>query len=157
MLMPYFKLRLRDIATQVPEDSISPEENKALDSLPKKMYQEARQRLVLHHRFEKVRNQELVREAKEQYKSIHGKLFCEGCGFDFRLKYGIRGIDFIEAHHTIPIARITPGTTLRVTDLRMVCPNCHRMLHRPPWITTRELQKVLRKHGKRQFEGHRNA
>ena len=143
ILVPFFKLHLRDLELQVPEGTIGPEEEDALASLPKKKYEEARRRLVLHKRFETVRNRKLVQEAKEYFKSKHKKLFCEGCGFDFQLVYGDRGQDFIEAHHSIPIAQIESGTKLRVTDLRMVCANCHRMLHRrrDHWITLRELKK----------------
>jgi hypothetical protein len=145
ILVPFFKLHLRDLETQIPEEPIGPEEDDALASVPKKEYEEAHRRYVLHKRFETVRNRKLVKEAKEYFKSKHKKLFCEGCGFDFQLVYGDRGHDFIEAHHSIPIARIESGTKLRVTDLRMVCANCHRMLHRrrDRWITLRELRKEI--------------
>jgi hypothetical protein len=43
---------------QIPEESILPEEEDALTSLQKKKYEEGRRRLVLHKRFETVRNQE---------------------------------------------------------------------------------------------------
>lgn len=144
ILVPFFRLRLRDLKMQISEESILPEEEDSLASLSKKKYEEARQRLVLHKRFETVRNRKLVQEAKKYFIAKHGKLFCEGCGFDFQLKYGVRGRNFIEAHHSIPIKRIAPGTLLKVTDLRMVCANCHRMLHIRPWITVRKLIKTLR-------------
>ena len=145
ILMPFFKTRLRDIERQVPEETIGPEEEDALASLPTKKYEEARRRLVLHKRIETVRNRKLVQEAKEYFRSKHKKLSCEGCGFDFQFVYGERGRDFIEAHHSIPIAQIKGGTKLRVTDLKMVCANCHRMLHRrrDDWITLKELKNEM--------------
>jgi HNH endonuclease len=148
ILRPFFSLRLRDLESQLLEESITAEEDNALASLPKKKYEEARRELLFHKRFEMVltRNRKLVQEAKKYFKAKHGKLFCEGCAFDFQVVYGDRGSDFIEAHHSMPIAQIKPGTKLKVTDLRMVCANCHRMLHRcrDHWITLRELRNEMR-------------
>jgi hypothetical protein len=58
ILARLFRFRLRDLEMQIPEESILPEEEDALTSLPKKKYEEGRRRLVLHKRFETVRNQE---------------------------------------------------------------------------------------------------
>jgi predicted HNH restriction endonuclease len=126
-------------------EHITPAEDDALASLPKNKYTEARRMLVRHKWLERalVRNRKLVDDAKKYFKAKHGKLFCESCEFDFHLRYGVRGLDYIEAHHSTPIARIKAGTQLRVTDLKMVCANCHRMLHRPPWITLRQLKKEM--------------
>jgi len=92
---------------------------------------------------EKVRNTALVREAKRLFKKKNGKLFCEICNFDFGKKYGNRGKDYIEAHHKTPISQIKGVVKLTINDLSMVCSNCHRMLHRPPWITVNELREKL--------------
>ncbi len=58
ILARLFRFRLRDLEMQILEESILPEEEDALTSLPKKKYEEGRRRLVLHKRFETVRNQE---------------------------------------------------------------------------------------------------
>ena len=75
------------------------------------------------------RNSAIVREAKNRrLKRDNGRLICECCSFDFLEYYGDMGYSFIECHHKIPIVlgkRIT-----KVTDLALVCSNCHRMLHR---------------------------
>ena len=100
-----------------------------------------RRDMVAHAMRSSMKRKSIISDTRS---SQRGKLFCECCEFDFQLRYGDRGHDFIEAHHSIPIARSGLGTNLRVTDLRMVCANCHRMLHRTPWMTVRELQKELR-------------
>lgn len=61
---------------------------------------------------------------------------CAVCGFNFQKAYGPIGETYVEVHHLKQIAdmgeehRINP-----VEDLRPVCANCHRMLHRqrPPF------------------------
>jgi hypothetical protein len=143
ILLPFFGLRLTDLQAQAPEEPITPQEDEALSSLPKKKYDEARQKLVRHKRLEiiVVRNKKLVEDAKKHFKSKHGTLFCEACGFNFEQEYGARGIDFIEAHHSTPFAHIRAGARLKISDLNMVCANCHRMLHRPPWATVLQLKR----------------
>ncbi len=44
--------------------------------------------------------------------------------------YGAHGEGFIEAHHETPLAERNIEEETRIEDLRMVCANCHRMLHR---------------------------
>jgi HNH endonuclease len=90
------------------------------------------------------RNQKLVTVAKATFIKKHGHLFCEGCGFDFEACYGERGSGFIEAHHTVPISQLTGATLTQVKDLRMLCSNCHRMVHvAAPWLTIAELTDTL--------------
>jgi hypothetical protein len=136
---------------KVSRRSIAPDLQAALDeqdiegikNQPRRQYEEGRQRLIKHLRLEKARSSSLVRDAKRTFKTNHGRLSCEVCGFDYANAYGERGKDFIEAHHRQPISEL-PGTVrLRIEDLAMVCANCHRMLHRPPWITMEELRLGL--------------
>ncbi|MBI4333024.1 MAG: HNH endonuclease [Chloroflexi bacterium] len=114
-----------------------------LKDLPKREFEEGRRRLVKHARLEKVRNPALVLQAKRLFKSIHGTLTCQVCDFNFEAAYGDRGRDYIEGHHTIPISKIEQVTNLTVDDIAMVCSNCHRMLHRPPWISVEELRTAI--------------
>jgi 5-methylcytosine-specific restriction enzyme A len=89
------------------------------------------------------RNPALVRRKKEVAYRAGGALPCEVCGFDFARTYGDLGDRFIEAHHVLPLAAAGIATT-RLTDLALVCSNCHRMLHRAkPWITPDELRARL--------------
>lgn len=90
----------------------------------------------------KERDGSVVRHAKEIFKRMHGKLFCEVCGFDFNEVFGQ---DFIEAHHKVPLSKIDGPTETQISDLAMVCSNCHRMLHRiEPFKTVEELALLLK-------------
>jgi len=85
-------------------------------------------RLRLHRSRE--RSRALVDRAKALFVESHGRLHCEICSFDFERTYGSIGASFIEAHHAKPLSAMAEGEETSVTDLRMVCSNCHRMLHR---------------------------
>ncbi|WP_316828594.1 HNH endonuclease [Pedobacter miscanthi] len=76
------------------------------------------------------RNRVIVGIAKQRaMKKGNGYVLCECCGFDFRKRYGELGYGFIECHHALHIS--TGGVRkTKVSDLHMVCSNCHRMLHK---------------------------
>ena len=76
-----------------------------------------------------LRDSQIVKEAKRRAKEKNnGIIPCECCQFDFYVTYGNLGKDFIECHHK---KAISEGTRITfISDLAMVCPNCHRMLHR---------------------------
>lgn len=105
-------------------------------------FEEGEENLIEHLMHE--RNIEVVKLAKLKFKEKHsGKLFCENCGFDFSVKYGERGIDFIEAHHINPVSEMTNGGKTRVEDLVMLCSNCHSIIHlKRPWLTVYGLKKI---------------
>lgn len=76
------------------------------------------------------RNPKINKKKKDLYFEQYGKLDCEVCGFDFSEKYGDLGLGYIECHHRIPLNKFDGETTTKLTDLALVCANCHRMLHR---------------------------
>lgn len=104
---------------------------------------EGEELLVTHHSHE--RNTEVVNTAKSIFKATHhGRLFCEVCGFDFRERYGERGADFIEAHHTKPIAVRNKNEPTKVEDIVLLCSNCHSIIHRKqPWLSVRQLKQII--------------
>ena len=74
-----------------------------------------------------------------------GKLVCDTCNFDFFEKYGKHGLGFIEAHHTVPVSELDGNTKTKITDLALVCSNCHRMLHRQKsTMAVAELKKMIK-------------
>jgi 5-methylcytosine-specific restriction protein A len=88
----------------------------------------------------------VIQIAKDNFKKKHNKLFCQVCGFDFEVKYGNIGKDFIEGHHTIAISDMKPDYKTKPEEIAMLCANCHRMAHkRRPWLTMKELSKLLRR------------
>ena len=82
----------------------------------------------------------------KDFKVKNTKVVCEVCGFDFEKVYGERGLDFCEIHHEVPVSQMKQGEKTKLKDLRCVCPNCHRMIHRrKPWLAVEELKVIIRK------------
>jgi 5-methylcytosine-specific restriction protein A len=96
--------------------------------------------LVMHRRRE--RDQKLVGKKRRQRLEQTGALACEACGFDSEAQFGIFGV--IECHHLKAVSELAPGERTRVGDLRLVCPNCHRLIHRRrPWLTWPDLRALV--------------
>jgi 5-methylcytosine-specific restriction protein A len=90
------------------------------------------------------RNAGLVRRAKEKALDEFGRLVCAACGFDFAVTYGELGRGFIDCHHLAPLADLVGQRLSRLSDLALVCPNCHRMVHRRrPWLRLDQLSAIL--------------
>ena len=88
------------------------------------------------------RNPRLVAAAKCHYGPI-----CQACDFEFGETYGMLGAGYIECHHIDPLSgrdgRNSPTT---ITDVTVLCANCHRMIHRrKPALTLSELKAALRR------------
>lgn len=91
------------------------------------------------------RNPKLISSAKKQFKQKHGRLFCQVCGFDFEVKYGKLGKDFIEAHHIKPVSEMKQLEKTKIEDIIMVCSNCHSMIHRKkPWLNLDQIRTLLK-------------
>jgi len=87
------------------------------------------------------RDPTITKEKKKNFKEENGRLFCEVCNFDFSETYGSRGEGFIECHHNIPLHEEEKITKL--SDLTLLCSNCHRMIHRKKkWLTIKELKEL---------------
>jgi 5-methylcytosine-specific restriction protein A len=92
------------------------------------------------------RNAALIKKKKVDVLSKTGRLACEVCKFDFQQMYGEHGLGFAECHHLKPISKLMPGEKTRMSDLAIVCANCHRMLHRgSDWPSVSELKSLLKK------------
>ncbi len=103
---------------------------------------EGNRKLVVHYKIE--RDQTIVRKKKAQVLQAEGKLECEVCSFDFRVRYGELGKGFCEVHHKIPLSKVKEETTTKLEDLAIVCSNCHRIIHRKKsLLSIGELKKSL--------------
>ena len=101
--------------------------------------------ITMAHR-RKERSRVAVDKKKARALRETGKLACEACGFDFRGFYGDSGRDIIECHHIKPLAEVAAERTIRLSDLALVCANCHRVLHKVrPWMSVIQLQGRLRR------------
>ena len=100
-------------------------------------------RYRLHRNLE--RDSKIVRKAKEKRLWETGSLQCDVCSLDFKETYGARGEGFIEAHHKVPVATLGGAVKTKLSDLALVCSNCHRMLHRrTPMQSVEKLRRIVR-------------
>lgn len=129
--------------SKIADGILDEDEVENLKELEVQIFEEGRTRLVQHERLEKMRNPTLISEAKRLFKAKNGALFCEVCGFNFENIYRSRGKDYTEAHHKTPISTLVGPVNNTIEQLAMVCSNCHRMLHRYPWISVEELKEII--------------
>lgn len=88
------------------------------------------------------RNPKLKKDALK----IHGYI-CKGCKFSFEKRYGEYGKEFIHVHHLKPISESDgPKKVNPKTDMTVLCPNCHAMVHRykNKTLTLDELRSLIR-------------
>lgn len=74
-----------------------------------------------------------AKKLADAMKKNGNRLICEvpKCGFDFFERYGELGAGFAEVHHKKPLSEAPrKGQAIRLSDLAVVCANCHRMIHR---------------------------
>jgi 5-methylcytosine-specific restriction protein A len=101
-------------------------------------------RLLTRLHIERERNRDLVKAKKLFVLKRQGALRCEACGFDFKECYGERGNGFVECHHTRPFNELPERHKTRISDLALLCSNCHRMIHvRRPWLSVDQLRTIL--------------
>lgn len=90
------------------------------------------------------RNPRATKKKKDKVLAEKGRLLCEVCDFDFFEVYGELGEGFAECHHIIPIAELGGSQRTKLSDLAIVCANCHRMLHRSnPMLSIRQLREII--------------
>lgn len=100
-------------------------------------------RLLLRKHYARERSRKLRNQKIAQVRDKKLPIACEACGFDFAERYGDRGRDYIEVHHTVPLHVIGPSRT-RLQDLALLCANCHRMIHvSEPWLTVEQLRALV--------------
>lgn len=100
-------------------------------------------RLLLGRHRSRERNKGLRKKKIDTVLRQGHQLACEACGFDFERVYGDRGRGYIECHHVVPLHEAGEGRT-KLSDLALICANCHRMIHRrAPWPTPEELRASI--------------
>ena len=97
------------------------------------------------------RSKKLRDAAIEYYTDRNGEICCAACGFCFEKVYHERGKGFIEIHHEKPLYQFsTDGFETyigeAVKNMKPVCSNCHRMLHRgSDLISVADLREIIQK------------
>jgi 5-methylcytosine-specific restriction protein A len=110
--------------------------------------------LLTRQHVQRERNREVVTAKLQEVLDREGRLSCEVCGFDFLKYYGEVGRGFVECHHVVPLAEAPFVRQTRLSDLAVVCANCHIMLHRgrPP-LTLDALKSTVALQNKSVCEG----
>ncbi|MHA4819578.1 HNH endonuclease [Streptomyces aculeolatus] len=100
-------------------------------------------RLLLRRHMARERNRTLRKKKIAMVLQQGGTLSCEACDFDFEEVYGDRGAGYMECHHVVPLHE-AGETRTRLSDVALICANCHRMIHRcAPWPTPAELRAAI--------------
>ncbi len=105
------------VARSLPQSEKEKEENEVFP-------QEENRKWIISH-LQRERSRYLATERK-----ILDKYTCQVCGMRFKKIYGELGVDFAEAHHVVPLSKLSGKVKTSIEDLRTVCANCHRILHR---------------------------
>jgi len=109
---------------------------------PAQEFEEGGRRTRQHMRTE--RNPVLRARARDLWRVRLGRLRCIACGLVFEERYGLLGADFIEMHHEVPVAGLSSGSLLKPDQLKPLCANCHRMIHRQaPMLTIAQLIRAI--------------
>jgi 5-methylcytosine-specific restriction protein A len=100
-------------------------------------------RLLIRRHVVYERDRSLRQRKLDQARQDGRPIACEACGFDFAEVYGDRGAGYIECHHIVPLHE-TGLARRRLSDLALLCANCHRMIHaRSPWLTPVQLHDLI--------------
>lgn len=87
----------------------------------------------------RLRNHKLARAAKR-----HHGYKCQGCGLTPSKAYPGAGEGLVDAHHLEPLASASAeGVQLTVEDFAVLCPSCHRAIHRLGCPALPKLQSVI--------------
>ena len=83
------------------------------------LYEEGGRHYVTHLMAE--RNQGVVKAVKHI-----SPWSCDICALGFSTRYGV---DYIEAHHKVPISTYSSSYVVNISDFVLLCPNCHKAVH----------------------------
>ena len=112
-----------------------------LQSLSAPAIQGKEGRVSLYSHYVRERNGAVARDAKRQFKSKHKVLRCEACGVVPLAKYGV---EIIEAHHKLPLSLSKGERETSAEDFLMLCPTCHRAIHKMPDCSFDSLLEALK-------------
>jgi hypothetical protein len=129
----------------VPSDDTASaaEVEEAADELPEGG-DEGRLRLVSHYRRERKKSVSITAKRIARRLRSDRFLVCEICAM---VPEKIYGEDTIEAHHRIPLNQVTGSIRVMPSDLAMLCPNCHRAVHKMESCSMAEVTERLRASG----------
>ena len=106
---------------------------------------EGGRKLVVHLRVE--RDHGIAREAVRRHVRDTGPV-CKLCVLDFSRRYLMgAGEHCLEAHHKLPLSLRLAASRTNLEDFLVVCPSCHRVIHKVRAFDEVSLTEVMRKVG----------
>lgn len=98
--------------------------------------------LVLRAHLVRERDAGLRKKKLADVQRRHGRIACEVCNFESGATFGPGFADVIDVHHVVPL-HTSGEVTTKLSDLALLCPNCHRALHKSSqWLTPRALREL---------------
>jgi len=115
---------------------MSPDDIDAVESRSSEGLKKLRQHWYLE------RDSSLPRKAKAEFIKVNGELFCEACGVRPVPTYGH---PIVDAHHRLPLSKYKElgKNDTALNDFAILCPNCHRAVHRHEDCDINEVIKKL--------------
>jgi hypothetical protein len=120
--------------------SLTASDREALEAARGKSGTEGARKLYTHYKRE--RDSSLGKAAKKAFRAKNGKLCCEACGFE---PEPIFGFEIIEAHHRLPLSQSPEGRLTTPEDFILLCPSCHRAIHKIADCNFAELKRLMSK------------
>ena len=106
---------------------------------------EGGRKLVVHLRVE--RDPSIAKEAVRRHVRDAGPV-CKLCVLDFSRRYQMgAGEHCLEAHHKLPLSLRLEASRTNLEDFLVVCPSCHRVIHKLRAFDEASVAKVMRKVG----------
>lgn len=104
---------------------------------------EGGRRLVAHLRVE--RDPAIAKEVVRRHVRDLGSV-CKLCVLDFARRYLMgAGEHCLEAHHKLPLSLRPVASRTNLEDFMVLCPSCHRVIHKVRAFDEDSLARVLRK------------
>ena len=96
-------------------------------------------------RYHQHRTIERQKSHSERVKRLQGTR-CKGCDLEMADVYGEQAAGMVDAHHLVPLSSLSEGTEVSLdplADFVVLCPNCHRAIHRLPDVGDVETLRAL--------------
>lgn len=104
---------------------------------------EGGRKLVIHLRLE--RDPIIAMEAVRRHVRDIGPV-CKLCALDFSRRYQMGvGEHCLEAHHKLPLSLRLSASQTNLEDFLVICPSCHRVIHKMRAFDEALLSRVLKK------------
>ena len=95
----------------------------------------------IYFHLRRERDPEITKAKRESFVAMNGSLYCECCNFGTESAFPGLGCDICEIHHRAPLALASESVKTTLNDLAVLCPNCHRAIHKTdPFLSVEEFQ-----------------